>query len=526
MKREETLIPSTLEMWIGKKGPWHLFIIGLVTLAAQLLVLARKDILILEWRPTDLAAIALNFYRNGFDFLHPQILWGGNGPGYVEMEFPLVPYSIALLYSVLGVHDWVAMIVPIVCGIGLTFVVYSHAKRLFGPAAGFFAALFAATSPTWLDMSTGIWPDPPTIFCGAMGLYLLTRWIDNDTRMNFVMAAFWISLAILLKLTSLYLGLPVLFLFWVKYRNRWWQSPKVWMFAAFVLVPPVLWYFHAYRLFLEYHNTFGIIGSGYMKFGTVSILTDPSFHTHTLLRLVMYHLTALGFVSAVVASVHKAVKAVEYLFPVWFGAVLIYLVIAARGVTIGHYQYILPVVPPGAVLAGIGMVILSRKLDSGKRFQTPSTRKLTGVLLLAILVVNAISANQLYISRDTVFRALSLEKMKTGKAVAKLTAPGSLIIVVDADMDGVTPEHSMTPPDVFYFADRHGWYQSMGWLSTEKIEELKTQGARYLVVSANHVDVFRSSYARLYNTFSGRYQILMDGGDGIIYDLWHPLGSG
>jgi hypothetical protein len=116
--------------------------------------------------------------------------------------------------------------------------------------------------------------------------------------------------------------------------------------------------------------------------------------------------------------------------------------------------------------------------------------------------------------------------MITGKAVGSLTTPGSLIIVVDADMDEVTPEHSMTPPDVFYFGDRRGWYQSMAWLTAEKIEELRKQGARYLVVSANHLDVFRSSYARLYNTFSRRYQILMDGEDGIIYDLWHSPKSG
>ena len=95
-----------------------------LTFAAQLAVLSQRDVVILEWRPTDLAAIALNYYRNGFDFLHPQILWGGNGPGYVEMEFPLTPVLASpCCIRVFGVHDWVALAIPMMFGIGLAVVV-------------------------------------------------------------------------------------------------------------------------------------------------------------------------------------------------------------------------------------------------------------------------------------------------------------------------------------------------------------------------------------------------------------------
>jgi hypothetical protein len=109
--------------------------------------------------------------------------------------------------------------------------------------------------------------------------------------------------------------------------------------------------------------------------------------------------------------------------------------------------------------------------------------------------------------------------MRTGRALAKLTAPGDLIVVVDADMDDRTPETSMTPPEVFYFSDRRGWYRSMSWLTPEAIEDLRMQGAHYLAVSANHVRWFRTHYAALYNQCSRRYQTLMDGEDGIVYDL-------
>ena len=41
------------------------------------------------WRQSDTAAIARNFYENGFNFFYPQIDWGGSGTGYCETEFPI-----------------------------------------------------------------------------------------------------------------------------------------------------------------------------------------------------------------------------------------------------------------------------------------------------------------------------------------------------------------------------------------------------------------------------------------------------
>ena len=489
-------------------------------LAAVAIRLMNLDNIIIGWRPTELASIALNYYRHGFHFLYPQVQWGGNGPGFVEMECPLLPYGIALLYSVFGVHDFVAIALPMAFGLGLVVIVYLLAKYLFGTAEGFVAALFVIISPTWLELSTGIWPDPPTIFCGSVGIYLLTRWVDDDKWKRFFLAAFWISAAILFKLTSLFLGVPVLFLFWVKFKNRLFQSPRVWLFALLTLAVPLLWYFHSYRLFLEYHNTFGIIGGGYLKFGTHSILASPSFYALTFLRLMMYHVTPLGFLCMVFALVRFSGEPKQYLFHAWGISVLIYLAIAAKGVLMGHYQYILPVVPPAAAIAGLGTVKLFRTIQSIGRTRALLSHKVLAPLLMVLFIGNAVSSNTLYKTRDTVFSRLSIEKMRTGKAVRNLTASGSLIVVVDADMDDVTPEHSMTPPDVFYFGDRQGWYQSMAWITIDKIEKLRRQGARYLVFSSNDVGLFRREHADMYSTLSHNYLVLMDSKDGIIYDLW------
>jgi 4-amino-4-deoxy-L-arabinose transferase-like glycosyltransferase len=497
----------------------HLALVGLTAFAAQMVVLSQRNVLILEWRPTDLAAIALNYYRNGFHFLHPQILWGGAGAGYVEMECPLLPYTVALLYSVFGVHNWVALVPPIACGVALPLVMLRFTEYVFNPTAGLVAGLFAATAPTWLAMSTGLWPDAPPVLCVALGLYLLTRWSDDHSIGRFVLAGACVALALLLKLTSFYVGLPILFLFWRTYGNRWWRVWQTWAFAAMALVPSALWYIHGYRLFLESQNTFGILASGYSKFATADLLTSPRFYIRTCARVVLFHLTPLGFALALAGAMNRADRISQYVFHVWVGAVLLYFVIAAEGVSLGHYQYALPIVPPAAALAGVGFVVLRRQFESMPALPIPRTAGAMTLACVTLFGVDAAAANYLFQSRGMNFRHLSEQKMRTGTALGRLTPPGALIVVVDADMDDRTPETSMTPPEVFYFSDRRGWYRAMSWLTPSSIEDLRSQGASYLAVSANNARYFRMHYPALYDEYSRRYRRLLDGDDGIIYEL-------
>ena len=42
------------------------------------------------WRESDVAMIAENFYRNGYNIFYPQINWAAASSGYIGTEFPLV----------------------------------------------------------------------------------------------------------------------------------------------------------------------------------------------------------------------------------------------------------------------------------------------------------------------------------------------------------------------------------------------------------------------------------------------------
>ena len=503
--------------YLDSKANYHIPFLILVASSIWLHAVLAAPVPILAWRPTDLASIALNYYRNGLHFFYPQVNWGGNGPGYVEMEFPIIPFSIGLFYKLLGVRVWLTLVIPFLSGLGLVVVVYLFSRHHLGSLAGLTSGLFAAFSPTLTAMTSSLWPDPPMVFCGALAVYALMRWMEDDTWRFFMLGAFATSLAILLKLTALYLGIPILYICVLKYGRDAWKKAMVWLLAGLVLLPVIGWYWHAHTLYLKYHNTFGILSGGYSKFATSAILLDPTFYMHALLRIATYHLTPLVFALFIYGMIVPSRSHFLGILNVWVGAVVVYTFVAAQGVVDGHYQYLLPLVAPATVLAGIGLSTLAKRI--GPYWVFSRIRVFPSVALTILCLSTAIAGSFLFQTRDRYATPAWENDRKTGLATAQVSSPGSLIIVVDAQMDAFSPERSMTPPNVFYFADRRGWYVSLAWLTEGLIERLRTFGAHYLVVTANTIPAFISSPSSGISYLRMMYETVLSSNDAIVFDL-------
>jgi 4-amino-4-deoxy-L-arabinose transferase-like glycosyltransferase len=470
----------------------------------------------LGWRPTELASIALNYARDGFHLFYPQIQWRGSGPGYVEMEFPLQPFLTGVLFRLFGEHEALCLVVPLVCGFAQVWVVYLFGELLFGRVAALVAAGIVAVAPTYVLLTAwGMWPDPPMELCGTLGLYLIARWSQRDQLRDLVLGAASMALAILFKLTALYFGAAILYVFWQKYRGSLWKQRALWFSGLAMLAPAVLWYWHARNLYLETGNTFGILGAGYSKFGSWALLRDLSLLRVAIYRIFFYHLMPFGALAASY-GVFEAVRRRSLLPLVWLGSVAIYVLLVWRGVRDGHYQYLLPVMPIGALLAGLGVQsVLERTARS------PHLRTGTAVALGSLFAASAVfaSSDWFYVRDRGHDTAMWHQKEATGRRIRSLTPPGSLIVVSDTAMDSETPATSMTPPDVFYFADRRGWYQSAAWLSVAKIERLRAQGAAYFVVSAQSAQEFKTKRPELMDYLARNYPKLVDDGDGLVFSL-------
>jgi hypothetical protein len=500
---------------ISETHTFHLVALILLTILVRLQIFFHLDEVIVGWRPTDNASIALNYLRNGFHLLYPQIYWGGNGPGYVEMEFPIVQYSTALLYKLFGVHDAVALIIPLSSVVGLVIVMYSLARTLFGVPAALITAILVAVSPVLSRDSQRLNVDPTMIFFSALGVYAFIRWISEKKLLFFLMSGTAVSLAILLKPTAALLGIPLLYLFWTTNGRRFLWQRRTWQFAAMTLLPAILWYYHAYRLSQEYHNTFGILFNGMTKLSTARLLLDPAFYKAVIEKILVYQITPFASLFFLYACFIRGEKRLGYVVHVWLFAVLIYILVAGEGAKWGQ-QYLLPILLPGSLMAAVGFIRLLPRLES--YFRPVLSRRMLWIMLGIVFISTVIPASLLLQRRDF-FSVLGNAERRSGLRLGKVMEPGSLIIVVNSMMDSVTPDKSMTTPDVFYFTQHRGWYVSSAWLTEHLVEQLKSQGAHYLVVSGFFVSDFEARQSALFKWLRSRYKIVVDSNEGLVVNL-------
>lgn len=495
-------------------------------------VLFNMDTVILGWRETDNASIATNYMLNGFHFFYPQVNWGGNGPGYVEMEFPLIQYLTALLFQIFGVHDGLALIIPLLSALGTIIVLYLFVKRTFDSNVALIAGVFAAISPLFVKLSTSFWVDPSMLFFSVVGLYVFTRWVETNRLSHFLLAAFSVTTAILLKLTALYLGFPLLYLCILKYKQRFLRVPMVWVFATIVLLPPFLWYYHAHLLYQEYNNTFGILSSGMEKFAPLQLLLNPDFYVKIVARISVYFLTPIVFFLALYGFSKFSKSGKQNIFHVWFASVILYMIVAAKGSYV-NMQYLLPLLLPGAALASVGLFQLRDRLRISPWFHGSQRKKglAPNLAFSALFFISILVSHYLFHTRVVAFQGAFYKKARDiGFQVEKNTEEGSLIVVAPTAYVHEQPDQKQTidlnlqpyeidrQPHVFYFSGRRGWYVGPSQLTEKEIERLKTKGASYWVFTLEDSSHFKDRHP-VHKYLARCYRTVIDTTDLVVFDL-------
>src|SRR5262249_49498066 len=139
-------------------------------------------------------------------------------------------------------------------------------------------------------------------------------------------------LGFLVKIPSLYLGLPLLFLAYERFGRATFRQPALWGFAALTLIPTLLWYHHGYRLFEQTHLTFGIWNSyGQPKWGNGHLLASWGFYRLMLERLFGVILTPPGFVLLIIGLLMPPGSRSERFFHVWLVAAFLFLLLVPEG---------------------------------------------------------------------------------------------------------------------------------------------------------------------------------------------------
>lgn len=113
---------------------------------------------------------------------------------------PLLYWGIASLYSVFGVHEWAARLVPTLAALTGILAVFVLGQRMFGTRAGIFGAIILASSLMWILMARFVVTD--MLFSSLVFISLTLWWLGhteaeaNRRRQSQYFGGFWITLAL------------------------------------------------------------------------------------------------------------------------------------------------------------------------------------------------------------------------------------------------------------------------------------------------------------------------------------------
>jgi len=477
------------------RGKWWVLFIVVAALVVRLIGIDQPFIDPWSWRQSDVAAIARNFLENGFHFTWPQIDWAGNQPGYVGTEFPILPFMAALIYRSAGVQEWIGRIQGVLLFVAALPFFFGLVRRIFGEVVAGWATFFYAFAPLSVVASRAFMPDVPSLSLAVVGLYFFLRWAEEDRFRWLVWSAILVSLALLIKMPTAIIGVPLFYLAlrakkknedggletaapWTEIFARW----ETWFFAAVTLVPSALWYWHAHRIAMQFYpyHFFGAGGFRIMNLGWYwELVRQTAFSSLTLA------LFALALLGALVVPRGKQTR----LFHWWLVAMLLFIFVAGYGNR--HQWYQLPLVPIAAVFAGCACAWIATR--------APIPRVL--LALGAVLLVSSFSISS-YFCVQPLYRPAAAALRNLGLELNEATTANTLII---AATDG--------DPTVFYYAHRRGWhflgdgvYDGNPLNSAQiiaNLEKLRSRGATHLVFYAGTqwwLDYYKEFADHLANT--------------------------
>src|SRR5438067_2859046 len=186
--------------------------IWILAVAARLVLINQPYVDHWSWRQSDVAAIARNFYEGGFRFAYPQIDWAGDATGYVGTEFPILPFLTAICYKVAGIHEWIGRSQAVIFfAVSLPFF-FLLVREVFDNTAAVWATFFFSFAPLNVFAGRSFMPDVPSLSLAIIGLYFFLRSASNGRLLLFFLAAIAISLSLLIKITSIIIFAPLVYL--------------------------------------------------------------------------------------------------------------------------------------------------------------------------------------------------------------------------------------------------------------------------------------------------------------------------
>jgi len=305
-------------------------------------------------------------------FSYPRIDWRGDGPGYAEMEFPIIPWSTAVLYKIFGYHPiigrWLIWFISL-----MTMLVFFMLSRYWLPTWGAFAAdFFFILSPLAVRVSNSLQPEGLMLFFYMLAAYAFVRWLDEDRWLWYAISLVATASAVLVKIPTLHIGIFFLLLLISRKKAKSLRQGRIWAFGVFAVLPGVLWYLHAHHFWIVYGNSLGV-SNEYHWMGW-DLLKDPLVFLKYILRQVktevLYVWTPLGGIVSLAALLYRKRDRLIRFSLFWLISLGIYYLVTIRTTADSWAAYYHVVsIPPAALLIGAAMEFARERIRNGRVIQ-------------------------------------------------------------------------------------------------------------------------------------------------------------
>lgn len=464
------------------------------------------------WREADVGAIARNFYREDMDILHPRIDWRGDGPGLVESEFPLYPWTVAVVYHVFGYHEQIARLVSFVVSLLACWTFFRIAERLLPPTGLVAAIAIFAVNPLAVRLSTAVQPEPLMFLFYLAAAYFFLRWLDGFRRSDYILAAASTALAILVKLPAANIGLFFAALCLERFGWRAIARRDLWLFAALSLGPPAAWYCFAHGYWTEYGNSLGMSDEAYVRVAALEFLSAlPTLLVRSIRTELHWIWTVPGAVVAVAAI--PSLRAYEgRVVAYWLLALVALYVITIR--TTGEdwaFYYHIASLPVACLAIGLGVANLLNRTLQGRSGLVPAC--------VAIALLALVGLLQLWRTKQGMHPHWQRPIYECARRFESLVPRGALIIASGgADVDKWGNKTAYKAPYFFFWMDRKGFSLPDSEQSLESLEKLRQRGAGYFVAEPARLARTEGFDMDLRRT----YRVLAECEPAILFDLGSP----
>lgn len=166
-----------------------------------------------QWRQADCLSITKNYFEENLSFFKPKIHYQGVKEGKAVSEFPILNYSVALLWNIFGEHEFIYRLLEyliFICAVVITFgISYRYFQSYL---LSYFLAGLLLTSPLIVYYSLNFIADVPAFSIGLIGFFTFYNFYQTKKQVHFYLSLLMATLAVLMKASAL-TSLAVIFVF-------------------------------------------------------------------------------------------------------------------------------------------------------------------------------------------------------------------------------------------------------------------------------------------------------------------------